>query len=454
MQSIVDPKAQIWNLWSRLDDKKNKSYRLMNYVLCVNYKGTVLLHNVVTGQLVILDQSEADLVKALPVKYDRSIEQLIDSHYLVPVDFDEHILVKNIRRVFRLLDSSQNRPVISYTIYPTTGCNARCYYCFEQGTKHITMSSQTAEDAVAYIVSHCGEDKRVHITWFGGEPTLATNRIDQICNGLRKNGIEYHSDMVTNGYLLDSGIVQRASELWNLYHVQISVDGTEVNNNYIKNFINPSNNPYRRVLDNIELLIEKKIHVSIRMNFDIGNYTDFADLVKEVSEKYNKSRFVDIYATPVLGEHMNREGKVIHGNDDWLIQKNVELNDIARKAGISKPIHGLPSLAFCGCSAEDDSYTVIGADGSLARCLELFDGENAVGTITEGVKNKQLLQSWKQIADFEKCVKCTYFPMCIKMQNCPAGERCYHLDRNKQIIQSVCNKYDEYCVKEGVNHEV
>jgi sulfatase maturation enzyme AslB (radical SAM superfamily) len=32
-----------------------------------------------------------------------------------------------------------------YNILTTTGCNARCFYCFEEGVEIKTMSSRTAE---------------------------------------------------------------------------------------------------------------------------------------------------------------------------------------------------------------------------------------------------------------------------------------------------------------------
>ena len=84
------------------------------------------------------------------------------------------------------------------------------------------MTEQTANEVVEFIVRNCG-DKRIHIAWFGGEPTLATARIDQICEGLIKNEIKYSSSITTNGYLIDEEMAHRAKRLWRLKYVNMSI---------------------------------------------------------------------------------------------------------------------------------------------------------------------------------------------------------------------------------------
>ena len=115
-------------------------------------------------------------------------------------------------------------PITHYTILPTTACNARCYYCFEKGTKVETMTEQTANDVVEFIKKHHGGEK-VSILWFGGEPSLCPNRITQISNGLRVNGVKFVSQMISNGYAFDEGLVEEAVNNWNLRFIQITFDG-------------------------------------------------------------------------------------------------------------------------------------------------------------------------------------------------------------------------------------
>ena len=351
----------------------------------------------------------------------------------------------NLRRILRRIDDFHGPTgfITHYTILPTTACNARCYYCFEQGVKAITMSEQTADDVIAFIKNHCGKEKKVFITWFGGEPTIASSRIDQICLGLRSVGVEYDSAMVSNGYLFCDDYVNRAKKLWNLMSVQISVDGTEMNYNKIKAYVHTEDNPYQRVISNIGLLIQNNIKVYLRMNFDLNNYLDFKDLLQEIRVKYKQSNLLQVYAYPVIGKYVNNEGKCLHGDDTWISNMLAELNNYAREANMIPAYRELPYLEFCGCSAGNDSFVVITPTGTLARCLEQFDGDQIYGDVKNGITNSDLLISWQRLADYKKCVECVFYPKCVKVLNCSAGDQCYHLDRNLQYISSAKNLYEK-----------
>ena len=54
------------------------------------------------------------------------------------------------------------------------------------------MSTKTAQDVVRFIERSCGNSP-IRIRWFGGEPTVAADRIDQISQGLCDCGVKYSS---------------------------------------------------------------------------------------------------------------------------------------------------------------------------------------------------------------------------------------------------------------------
>ena len=244
MKTIVEPKESITKLLGKQQHKDTDTYRLMRYVMRVDHEDNILLYNVVTSQLVVLDKEEKKLLNNLPARYIPEMKQLIDNHYLVSESFDEHQQVVNMRFIFRKLEETKvSKDITKYTILPTTACNARCYYCFEQGVKTTKMSKETADSVIEFIASHSGDKKFVRITWFGGEPTVASDRIDQITEGLKLRGIKYLSQMTTNGYLFDEELVQKAKDLWNLEYLQICFDGTEERHNATKSFVNVHDNP-------------------------------------------------------------------------------------------------------------------------------------------------------------------------------------------------------------------
>lgn len=441
MITIVEPKERIISLWGKQRVKNDKIYRLMRYVLRVNLGGEVLLHNVVTGCLVVLEKEEAEEIARLPKMYNPILEQLVKNHYLVPDDYDEFQQVVNLRTVLQKLDEvHESKGVINhYTILPTTACNARCYYCFEQGIKPVTMTEKIADDVVNFIKTHCG-GKNVLLSWFGGEPTLAINRIDQICLGLRNSGVEYLSEITTNGYLLDERVTIKASKLWKLKSAMICVDGIEDNYNRTKLFANTTSSPYQIVMNNIESLLSQGIKVHLRMNFDLKNYNDFSDLVNEVKQRYKGYDNLVVSAHPILGEYKDNTGQVHHGSFDWFESKTSELNDIANDAGLQRRDESLPFLQHRPCMAASGSSVTITAEGKLVSCPEQFDKNEWKGDLKEGVTNIPLEKAWKTMAFFEKCKCCESFPACITMAKCTAAGNCYTRksivrDQKQRIIQ-------------------
>jgi len=70
-------------------------------------------------------------------------------------------------------------PVRHLMVYVDMQCPLRCSYCFVD--KHSSrMSRATARDAVDFLFDRkiSGAEPKVEVTWFGGEPFLAVNVID------------------------------------------------------------------------------------------------------------------------------------------------------------------------------------------------------------------------------------------------------------------------------------
>ena len=446
MISIVNPKDSITRLWGKQSASKASNYRLMKYVLRTDYNGKVLMHNVITGQLVVLDASEVDVLCTLPAAYSASMDQLISDYFLVPEDYDEHKQVIGLRTVLqRLSDLQWDRNYTRYTILPTTGCNARCYYCFEQGVRVSTMSEETVNHVVEFISSHCGENKTVSIMWFGGEPTIATKQIDHICEGLQEKGVRYISGITTNGFLLDENLIPKAKSLWNLQIVKISVDGIEQTYNQIKSYKNANGNPYKKVMSNIGLLLENGITVSLRMNFDISNYSEFYSLANETAENFGHNKLFHLHAHPVNGEYKYQNGEVLHGNESWFTEKLAKLNAYARDKGLSGKIRALPSLRYNGCVASDNSALIINPNGELARCPEQFEGNQIIGDLRSGIVQKELSDSWKKMADYDKCRDCIFYPYCDRLVMCEAKDRCSSKDDFiAKYKESMIQSYDAY----------
>ena len=443
MKTIVEPKERVDKLWGIQRTDTAATYRMMRYVLRIDHNGDVLLQNVITGQLVKLDQAEAELLEKLPATFTPEMEQLIEHQFIVPNDFDEHQRVVGIRSILRKLADKQEKPGINHiTIFPTTACNARCYYCFEKGVKSETMTEQTANEVVEFLQKHCG-GKKLFIRWFGGEPTVGANRISQICEGLHQRGISFSSKITTNGYLFDEEMVEKACSIWNLKFAMISVDGTKERYNSVKAYVNACDDPYERVMNNIGLLLAHGVHVNLRMNFDKQNYLEFKEILEEARDRFGDNSLLDVYVHQINGHYQNLDSSLVQGDEEWFNEKILELNKISRNMGLLHKEIELPRLEYKWCiAARDDSVTIL-PQGQLVSCPERMNPDQYKGDLKHGVNNQDLICFWKQFADYEKCHKCCLFPECVKILNCAGKDRCfYKLERLDQIKELVCNLAD------------
>lgn len=421
MMTILEPKADVACLWGKQRINKQASYRLMKYVLKADVDGKVLLHNVVTGQLVVLNVDESEMLKTLPAPYHPVMEALVSGHYMVPEDYDEYKSVNQLRRIFQM--RSTGDAINHYIILPTTFCNAHCFYCYESDYPHVHMSEETAGKVIDYIDEH-RQGKEVQLSWFGGEPLVGTSRIDQITQGLKARGIPFTSDMISNGYLFDEELVERSVSDWHLKSVQITLDGPEEVYNRVKAYKSPKDNPYQRVLRNIDLLRSKEIQVTIRLNLDFYNKEDILALIEELGGLYSGKKFVSVY----LNMLFNNEGfePVIHSQDERgellkiIDQYTERLKQL--KIGFDR-VGKIPSLEFNQCMADNPHAIEIQPDGSFCRC-EHETITDSYGNVFVGVLDPQKPVIWREnIERSAYCPECAMYPSCFLLRRCMNADK-------------------------------
>lgn len=103
MNTIVEAKESISNLWGKQVIKEQARYRLLKYLLQINEEDQVLLYNVITGKFVVLNEDEAAIIKDLPSVYNPKMEALVKDHFLVPEDFNEYKSVKQLRAIYHTI---------------------------------------------------------------------------------------------------------------------------------------------------------------------------------------------------------------------------------------------------------------------------------------------------------------------------------------------------------------
>ena len=439
MKIIVKGKEKILRLLGK-QRLQNVLYRKMRYVLQTECSDGLLLHNVITGQMVLLDHEETQAIESLPCKSNDITRLLIEDYYLVPVEYDEKDTVVKLRRILnRLIPFSGGS---TYTIFTTTNCNARCFYCYESNLERINMNENTADILVKYIITHNQNDKVLNLHWFGGEPLVCVDRIDQICKALKLQGQKYVSSMTSNGYLFTEAIIERAVNDWKLGSVQITLDGTEQIYNKTKSYVSAEGSPYQRVIRNICLLMQHNIRVIIRLNLDRHNKDDLYNLIYELDdiikshdkiEVYSHVLFEDAGFDPILRDDSSR--------DDLYSCQN-ELNTLLEKLGLSKNNSSLPSLKMHNSMADRDDSVVVYPDGRLFKCEHVEIGDE-FAHIAANFSNVSGVEKFRVITEKHECSSCPIYPSCILLKNCQGV-----LDKNRFTCKYNIDSYKRSMVKE------
>ncbi len=424
MRSILPQMSAVRKLWPEAKPKEG-AYRRTLCSLHVPCEDGVLLYHTLTGELLLLTAEEAGREES-----DGKLRaELIKKHFLVREDFDESAFGAQIRRIAEAMTPSEKR-INSFTVFTTTDCNARCPYCYELGRPRRPMSDQTAHDAADYIVRACGGGK-VTLRWFGGEPLYNPGAIEIITGELRARGVPFRSLMVSNGYLFDAETVRKAKREWALERVQITLDGTEEQYNKIKRFLHAEGSAYRRVLENIGLLLDAGIKVSIRMNASRTNMEDLCRLTDELAERFRGQKKISLYSVLLRdftedGTHPETEAKALAMWDD--LQSRI----LSSGLGELKPLPR--QLQTNGCMADNDGAVTILPDGRLGKC-EHESEQLLVGSIYTGVTDAETAARWKARVEVPQCRTCVLSPMCIRLRLCAwTGDRCTDGDRARMRL--------------------
>ena len=90
MKTISEGRQNITQIWG-YQKPDNIRYRLMKYVLQLKVKEGLLLHNVVTGQLVLLTEEEEEEISNLP----NTVLGRLESFFRIIFWFRKHLMSIN-----------------------------------------------------------------------------------------------------------------------------------------------------------------------------------------------------------------------------------------------------------------------------------------------------------------------------------------------------------------------
>lgn len=387
-------------------------------------ENSVLLYSTFTTSMVELDKKmyEDIFVRSQYDDCPEEVDALFEMGFLVSDDADELKFLESLR--VKTLASNDDSPSY-YIICPTTGCNARCYYCFEKGAVQKRMNLETAQSVAEYIYKNHDPEHLV-IQWFGGEPLLEPETISYIVEYLRVKGVSFDSKIITNGYLLNDDIVSRAVGSWNVKIIQITIDDLHEEYNRIKDYVYLDANPFDVVMDNIQRCLQAQINIRIRINFNPLEYQKAVITVDYLKERFGNDPNFFVYLAPIdsteipaiTGEFSTSQKHPLialldaeknfcsFGNYDKRAENGSKYDAILRKYYLSP----IPTSCYGG----GESSLTIDSVGNIFNCHRLLGHEEySSGNVFSGrVKNEIALYYANPIIEDANCNSCNLLPIC------------------------------------------
>ena len=255
---------------------------------------------------------------------------------------------------------------VGLTICPTLGCNFDCPYCFENHGKG-KMTPEVQDDVVelAKRMLEASSTKKLHVTWFGGEPLLAPDVIESLSARfialMEELDGEYNAAIITNGYLLTQEVADMLGEA-KVTMAQITIDGMRDTHNATR-YLRGGGPTFDRIVSNLHNKLPFK--VNIRHNVHEGNRAEVDELSAFIAELAKESgNELMYYPAPVSGsEAADERGKQV----GLLCESN------ASDIGIRQEAYRFRTGRGHYCGANYIWGVCIDDCGGLSKCWEAVD---------------------------------------------------------------------------------
>jgi uncharacterized protein len=268
-------------------------------------------------------------------------------------------------------------------LLPTEQCNFRCTYCYE--TFDLGRMSRPTIDAVKLLISHRAPELRsLHISWFGGEPLLATDIILEV-NKFSQTLLHEHffASITTNAYGLHPVVF---SELLasGTSKFQISLDGPRDQHDRTRRRID-GGPTFDRIWSNLVSTreVDRDFEIVIRIHVSSENHTQVSPLMDEILAVFSGDYRYKIFLKEI--------SKLGGSADNTLVQlqttaRNTVVEAVRKQCAeriefMHESDHN--SVDYI-CYASKLNSFLIRSDGRIGKCtVALNDDENVIGQLNE-----------------------------------------------------------------------
>jgi uncharacterized protein len=395
-------------------------YKASKYNKFYFEKDAIFLFNSCSRACVQVEKKEIEKIKAIlrkkePCKgKDKEVQDLLlENRFIISDDINE---LESLEYAYT--ENFFRTEVINVALLPTLQCNFKCPYCFEAG--HKKVKGGESKDYFTILEKFADQyfvhRKRVHISFFGGEPLLKKDELfsymDYLLKQSKKNNYELVYNIATNGYLLDRSTI-RTMYKYTCDSLQITLDGKKESHNKLR-ILHNGGETFDIIVNNLKAAIQYAIKIKAKTHFilRINLFNQTVDDIKTIFNSFTaeERKRIDMIFRPVFKTDCFSE---VNENTSRDLKK---FNDEAAKHGFGV----LKGVNYLQCCEADGgiNFFYITPDLKMWKCLNNMSIETAnIGFIdkTGTIQLNPNMAKWYQTNSFkdEKCRRCYLLPLCF-----------------------------------------
>ncbi len=283
-----------------------------------------------------------------------------------------------------ILECMSNR-TLHLILMPTEACNFRCVYCYED-FQYKRMEPSVARGVMNLLSRRTPGLDTLTLSWFGGEPLLASDIMEEVLRHVRLLQRQYpsfqlSSDVTSNGYLLSRELFERFLELGVLSY-QISFDGPREWHDR-KRVLAGGKGTYDRIWQNLLALrsVPGEFTIMVRLHADRDNAASLPAFIDDYAEAFGADRRFELFVRTLSRLGGPNDGILnVFGAEEGR-EAIAELRRKVARHGLKQPEFA-PGDAICYAARANS--LLIRANGRISKCtVALEHPNNQVGSLHE-----------------------------------------------------------------------
>jgi len=348
---------------------------------------------------------------------DPDFLSLCQSGYLVAANTDE----KNLRRFRYMQHITDNR--LHMVVHTTKACNFRCAYCYMDFEPEM-MQPQVQQGIVNYVRKTIQKYKSVRISWFGGEPLLGIDVIENISQPVidicRSQKKPYSAIITTNGYNLTPANIEKLMSS-HVTHIAVTIDGNKELHDSQRPLADGSPT-FERIIENLKYIRDhvksRTLTVSIRTNITQKHIVLLDEYYRFFNDAFGEDNRFSLFIRPVA----DYGGVRVKSMEKLFVHSLHTVYD--RLSSLQDGIKFFPNfidLEMGGytCTARHMNKYTIGCNGTVSKCDESL--QEPIGQLHPNgymELNEAAHANWIFGIPQKECDDCFFSGSCF-MELCP-----------------------------------